>query len=141
MKRTARSLWSGTLKEGSGTLSAPGLVLNKTPYSFTTRFGDEPGTNPEELLAAAHAGCFGMAFSLILANAGYKPTTIETTATVNFENVGGSWTITSVHLDVRAKVPGIDDAKFQPLANSAKLNCPISRALRPDITMAATLES
>jgi osmotically inducible protein OsmC len=139
MKRTATARWSGTLKDGSGTLSAPGLVLNKTPYSFKTRFEEDPGTNPEELIAAAHAGCFSMALSHALSNAGFKPESIETNATVNFDNVDGSWTITNIHLDVRAKVPGLDEAKFQPLATSAKLNCPVSKALKPDITMKATL--
>ncbi len=140
MKRTATAHWSGSLKEGLGTLSAPGGVLNKTPYSFAARFENKAGTNPEELIAAAHAGCFTMALSHILGGAGLKPDSIDTTATLSLDNVNGAWTITSIHLNVAANVPGIDGAKFQTLANEAKANCPVSKVLNAKITMEAALK-
>jgi osmotically inducible protein OsmC len=139
MKRAAQAHWTGSLKEGSGTLSAPGGVLNKTPYSFATRFEGKAGTNPEELIAAAHAGCFSMAFSMLLGGAGFTPEAIDTTATVTLEQSGGGFAITAVHLDVQGKVPGMDAAKFQQAATDAKNNCPVSKVLNAKITMEAKL--
>ena len=139
MKRTASAHWSGSGKEGNGTLSAPGGVLKSTPYSFATRFGDKPGTNPEELIAAAHAGCFGMALSFALSNAGKPPTSIDTSAALTLDQVPGGFAITAIHLDVTAKVPGIDAAQFQSIAADAKANCPVSKVLNAKITMEAKL--
>ena len=139
MKRTASAHWSGTGKEGNGTLTAPGGVLKSTPYSFATRFGDKPGTNPEELIAAAHAGCFSMALSFALTNAGTPPTSIDTNAALTLDQVPGGFAITAIHLDVTAKVPGIDAAKFQTIAADAKANCPVSKVLNAKITMEAKL--
>jgi osmotically inducible protein OsmC len=141
MKRTASAVWNGDLKQGKGTLSAPGGVLNHTPYSFTTRFENGVGTNPEELIAAAHAGCFTMALSATLGAAGYTPDELSTRATLNFEQVGGQWTITAIHLDLTGLVPGIDAAKFQEIAADAKAKCPVSRVLKADLTLAAKLET
>jgi osmotically inducible protein OsmC len=139
MKRTASAHWSGSGKEGNGTLTAPGGVLKSTPYSFATRFGDKPGTNPEELIAAAHAGCFSMALSFALTNAGTPPTSIDTNAALTLDQVPGGFAITAIHLDVTAKVPGIDAAKFQTIAADAKANCPVSKVLNAKITMEAKL--
>lgn len=139
MKRTASAHWSGSGKEGNGTLSAPGGVLKSTPYSFATRFGDKPGTNPEELIAAAHAGCFSMALSFALSNAGKPPTSIDTSAALTLDQVPGGFAITAIHLDVTAKVPGIDAAQFQSIAADAKANCPVSKVLNAKITMEAKL--
>ena len=139
MKRTASAIWNGDLKQGKGTLSAPGGVLNKTPYSFTSRFENGPGTNPEELIAAAHAGCFTMALSAFLGRAGFTPTELATEATLTLEQVDGNWTITTIHLGVAGKVPGIDAAKFEEIAKDAKANCPVSRVLKADIRLSARL--
>src|SRR6202161_2059843 len=105
MKRTASAVWNGDLKTGKGALSAPGGVLNNTPYSFTSRFENGPGTNPEELIAAAHAGCFTMAFSAFLGRAGFTPTELSTRATLSLDQVAGNWTITTIHLDLTGRVP------------------------------------
>ena len=140
MKRTANAVWHGSLKEGKGTLTAPGGALNKTSYSFGSRFASGPGTNPEELIAAAHAGCFAMALSGVLGEAGFTPEELNATAEVSLENVAPTgWTITASHLVLTAKVPGIDAAKFEELAAKAKANCPVSRALNMNITLAAKL--
>ena len=140
MKRTATAVWNGSLKEGSGSLTAPGGALNNTQYSFASRFATGPGTNPEELIAAAHAGCFAMAFSAALGEAGFKPERIEATAEVSLDNVPPKgWTVTASHLVMNAKIPGIDAAKFDEIAAKAKANCPISRLLNANITLAATL--
>ena len=140
MKRTANAVWHGSLKEGKGTLTAPGGALNKTSYSFGSRFASGPGTNPEELIAAAHAGCFAMALSGVLGEAGFTPEELNATAEVSLENVPPKgWTITASHLVLTAKVPGIDAAKFEELAAKAKANCPVSRALNMNITLAAKL--
>ena len=141
MKRTASAVWKGDLKQGKGTLSAPGGVLNNTPYSFTSRFENEPGTNPEELIAAAHAGCFTMALSAFLGKAGITPQELSTNAALTLEQVDGNWTIKAIHLDLTGRVPGIDSAKFQQIANDAKANCPVSRVLKADITLSAKLLS
>ncbi len=141
MIRTASAAWQGGLKEGSGTLSTQSGTFKDQPYSFQTRFGDAKGTNPEELIAAAHAGCFSMALSLFLNNAGLTPERIDTKATLTMVAQGGGFAITEVHLDVTAKVPGADSAKFLEAANGAKQNCPVSKVLNAKITMDAKLAS
>jgi lipoyl-dependent peroxiredoxin len=139
MKRTATAHWTGSGKDGKGTLTAPGGVLNNTPYSFAQRFGDAPGTNPEELIAAAHSGCFTMALAFALGKAGFEPAALDTTASVSLEKAGEGFAIPSVHLDVSAKIPGIDADKFQAIAADAKANCPVSKVLNAKITMEARL--
>ena len=140
MKRTATAVWHGSLKEGKGTLTAPGGALRNTEYSFGSRFASGAGTNPEELIAAAHAGCFAMALSAALGEAGFTPERLESTAELSFENVPPKgWTITASHLVLTAKVPGIDAAKFSEVAAKAKANCPVSRVLNANITLSATL--
>jgi osmotically inducible protein OsmC len=140
MQRKASAVWKGSLKEGKGAISAPGGVLNNTPYSFTTRFENGPGTNPEELIAAAHAACFSMALSAQLGGANLTPESINTNVTLSFEKLDAGWTITSSHLDVVAKVPGTDAATFQKLAEAAETGCPVSKVLNAKITMSARLE-
>lgn len=141
MKRTASAVWHGDLKRGNGALATKSGVLMNTPYSFVTRFENEPGTNPEELLAAAHAGCFTMALAAELTRAGFQPTRMATQAIVSLEQVGGQWTITAVHLENEAWVPGIDAARFQEIAVGAKAGCPVSRLFKADITLSAKLET
>ena len=141
MQRNASAHWTGGLKDGKGTLTAPGGVLKDTPYSFRTRFESEPGTNPEELIAAAHAGCFTMALSAQLGNAGMTAQALDTTASVTLEKTDAGFTITAVHLQVKAKIPGADKSKFDAAAKNAKEGCPISRLLNAKITMDAELES
>jgi lipoyl-dependent peroxiredoxin len=141
MKRSARAVWQGGLKDGKGQISTDSGVLANTPYGFTTRFENEKGTNPEELIAAAHAGCFSMALSAQLNNAGLTPDNIQTAADVTLEKQDAGWTVTAVHLDVAARVPKADDAAFQKAAKAAKEGCPISRLLKANITMHARLES
>jgi osmotically inducible protein OsmC len=141
MKRNGSAVWKGGLKDGKGTVSTDSGVLSNTQYSFSTRFEDGNGTNPEELIAAAHAGCFSMALSGQLGNAGMTAESIATTATVNLEKTDAGFTITAVHLDVKAKIPGADKAKFDTAANNAKAGCPVSRVLNATITMNATLEA
>jgi osmotically inducible protein OsmC len=140
MNRKASAVWNGSIKEGKGRISTDSGVLSDTQYSFSTRFEDGNGTNPEELIAAAHAGCFSMALSGQLTTAGHAPEAINTTATVTMEKTDAGFTITKVHLDVTASVPGIDHAGFTTAANNAKAGCPISRVLNAEITMTATLE-
>jgi osmotically inducible protein OsmC len=139
MKRTGSAHWSGGLKDGKGTVSTQSGVLKETQYSFSTRFEDGVGTNPEELIAAAHAGCFTMALSAQLGSAGMTAESIDTTATVALEKVGDSFGITTVHLDVKAKVPGADKAKFDEATQNAKKGCPVSKVLNATITMDAQL--
>ena len=139
MQRKASAQWRGGLKDGKGTVSTASGALQSKPYSFTTRFENEPGTNPEELIAAAHAGCFSMALSGQLGGAGMTADSIDTTATVTMEKLDAGWTVTKVHLDVTAKIPNGDPAKFETAANSAKAGCPISRLLKAEITMSAKL--
>lgn len=141
MKRKASAVWNGGLKDGKGTVSSDSGVLKNTPYSFSTRFEDQPGTNPEELVAAAHAGCFSMALSGQLGGQGMTAESINTTATLTMEKLDAGWTITEVHLDVTAKIPGGDKAKFETAAANAKSGCPISRLLNAKITMDAKLVS
>jgi osmotically inducible protein OsmC len=140
MIREATAVWQGDLKGGAGRLSAPSGVLSNASYTFATRFEDKPGTNPEELIAAAHAGCFSMALSAELGKAGLSPERIETKASVTLDTVEGKPTVTRSHLVVKAKVPGAERAKFLEVANGAKAGCPISRLLRAEITMDAALE-
>ena len=141
MKRKASAVWHGNLKAGRGTISTESTVLRDAAYSFGTRFEHGPGTNPEELIGAAHAGCFSMALSAALAQAGVTADTIATTATVTLENhPQTSWTVTAVHLETRAKVPGVTAEKFAELAAGAKAGCPISRLLNTAITLDAHLE-
>ena len=135
MKRNAIAVWYGSGKDGTGTLTTQSTVLNKTQYSFNSRFADGAGTNPEELLAAAHAGCFTMKLSFVLGEAGFIPEELETTAYINFEN--GS--ITGSHLIVKAKVAGISKDTFDASVKDAELNCPVSRVLNTKITVEATL--
>lgn len=139
MKQKASAVWQGSLKEGAGTLSTGSGALASKPYSFKTRFEGEQGTNPEELIGAAHAGCFSMAFSMILGMAGFTPDKIETTATISLEKKDDGFAITASHLDVTATIPGIDEATFQELAGKAKAGCPVSKVLNAGITMDAKL--
>ena len=139
MQRKASAVWKGGLKDGKGSLTAPGGVLNSTPYSFTTRFESAPGTNPEELIAAAHAGCFSMALSAQLGGANLTPESISTTVTLSFEKLDSGWTITESHIDVVGKVPGADAATFQKYAEAAEKGCPVCKVLDAKITMTAKL--
>jgi osmotically inducible protein OsmC len=140
MKRNATAIWSGNLKSGKGSLSSDSGVLKDTPYSFGTRFGDIPGTNPEELIAAAHAGCFTMALSAALQGAGFTADHLQTVAELKLENLAAtSWTITAIHLTTAAKIPGITAEKFAEIAAGAKANCPVSRVLKAEITLDAKL--
>ena len=141
LKRKASAQWNGGLKDGKGAISTDSGVLKDTQYSFSTRFEDGIGTNPEELIAAAHAGCFSMALSAQLTNAGTPPESVRTQATVTMEKTDAGFTVTGVHLDVTARVPGIDQAAFDTAASNAKTGCPISRLLNANITMDAKLES
>jgi osmotically inducible protein OsmC len=142
MIRTGSAVWNGSLKDGSGTVSAPSGVLNNTPYSFKLRFEDESGqngTNPEELIAAAHAGCFSMALSGQLTKNGFTADELRTSAALTLEQKDGGFAITKVHLTLEAKIPGITEAQFQELAGNAKAGCPVSKVLNAEITLAATL--
>jgi osmotically inducible protein OsmC len=140
MKRKASAAWSGGLKDGKGQISTDSGVLAGTPYSFQKRFEDEPGTNPEELIAAAHASCFSMALSGQLGNAGITSPSIATTATVTLEKLEAGFTVSSSHLDVTIKASGADRAAVEKAAENAKAGCPISRLLNAKITMNATIE-
>ena len=139
MKRTASAEWKGGIKDGKGSISTESGVLNNAQYSFSTRFENGRGTNPEELIAAAHAGCFSMALSKQLGDSGMTPESIRTTAAVSLDKVEGGFAITTVHLDVTAKIPGADQAAFQKAAENAKAGCPISKVLNAKITMEAKL--
>lgn len=139
MQRRASAQWRGGLKDGKGTVSTASGAVKGVAYNWVMRFEDEPGTNPEELVAAAHAACFSMAFSGELGKAGFRPESIETKATLDFDKTDAGWSVKSIHLDVTAKVPGADPAKFQTAAESAKKTCPISRLLNTQITMTAKL--
>jgi osmotically inducible protein OsmC len=139
MKRSASAVWKGGLKDGNGTVSSSSGALSNVPYNFSMRFENETGTNPEELIAAAHAACFSMALSLFLGNAGMPPDSINTTATVTLEKVGDAFTVTASHLDTTVRIPNADNAKFQQAAEGAKAGCPISRLLNTKITLDARL--
>ena len=140
MKRTASAAWSGDLKQGKGSVSTQSGVLKDTQYSFSTRFENGVGTNPEELIAAAHAGCFTMATVAALGKAGFTPDKLATTASLTLEQVSGNWTITTVDLQMTAKVPSIDAKKFAEITADAKANCPVSRVLNAKISLDAKLE-
>jgi lipoyl-dependent peroxiredoxin len=139
MQRTASAHWQGGLKDGRGTVSTASGVLSQTQYSFSTRFENGVGTNPEELIAAAHAGCFSMALSAQLDGAGLKADAIDTKALLTFEKVGDNFTITKIHLELRAKVPNASAEAFQKAAADAKAGCPVSRVLKAEITLDAQL--
>ncbi|HWR51839.1 MAG TPA: OsmC family protein [Bryobacteraceae bacterium] len=139
IKRKASAVWRGGLKDGKGTVSTGSGVLSGTQYSFGTRFENGTGTNPEELIAAAHAGCFAMAFSAQLGEAGLTPESIEAAATVTLDKVDGGFAVTKSHLEVTARIPGADQAAFEKAANAAKAGCPISKLLKAEITMDAKL--
>jgi osmotically inducible protein OsmC len=141
MQRKASAVWHGDLKSGKGSISSGSGVLKDTQYSFGTRFENGIGTNPEELIAAAHAGCFAMAFSAELGKAGFTPASIQATATVTLEKTEAGWTVTESDLDMTAKIPGIDQAKFLAIAGAAKAGCPISRLLNAKINLDAKLEA
>jgi len=139
MKRTASAHWEGDLMKGKGSLSTQSTTLNKTQYSFKTRFEDGIGTNPEELLAAAHAGCFTMAVSMILGQAGFTATALDTIATITLEGAGASMAINASHLAITGSIPGIDDAKFQEIVKAAEQNCLVSKALSIAVSSEAKL--
>ncbi|MBN3847823.1 MULTISPECIES: OsmC family protein [Burkholderiaceae] len=141
MKRKASAIWQGDLQHGKGSISTDSGVLKDTQYSFSTRFADGIGTNPEELIAAAHAGCFSMALSAELGKAGITPERIGTTATVTLDKDGGGFAISAVHLDVTVKIPGGDKAAFDKATADAKAGCPVSKVLNATITMDAKLET
>jgi osmotically inducible protein OsmC len=140
MKRSASAIWHGDLKQGHGALATHSGVLKDTPYSFGMRFEQDPGTNPEELLAAAHAGCFTMALTASLGRAGFVPKRLATQAVVSLEQVDGKWTINHVQLNTEAWIPGIDVTHFQKIAADAKADCPVSRLFKAEISLAAKLE-
>lgn len=141
MKRNASAEWNGNLKSGKGTISTDSGVLSNTQYSFSTRFESGIGTNPEELIAAAHAGCFSMALAAQLGEAGITAESIKTTASVSLDKADDGFAITAVHLEVIAKIPGVEQQVFEQAANSAKEGCPVSKVLNARITMDAKLEA
>ncbi|MFO1308784.1 MAG: OsmC family protein [Burkholderiales bacterium] len=141
MQRTASARWQGGAQDGSGTLTTQSGTLADVPFTFKARFGDGKGTNPEELIAVAHAGCFSMALSFALGNAGYAPQSIDTQAALTLEKQEAGFAITAIHLTTRARVPGIDAAKFHEIANGAKAGCPVSKVLKATITLDASLAS
>lgn len=140
INRTGSAVWSGGLKDGRGKISTQSGALSDQPYGFAMRFEGTPGTNPEELLGASHAGCFTMALSLILGEAGLTADELQTTAKVSLDQVDGGFAITKIHLTLKGRVPGTDEATFQKLATTAKQNCPISKVLNAEITLDASLE-
>lgn len=140
MKKTASAIWQGGLKDGKGRISTESGALKDNPYGFNTRFEGQPGTNPEELIGAAHAGCFSMALSMLLGEAGFTAERIDTTAEVTLDKQADGFAITAVHLILNAKVPGATDAQFLEVANKAKAGCPVSKVLNASISLDATLE-
>ena len=141
MKRTASAKWQGDLAGGSGTMSTGSGTLSDAAFSFHTRFEKGEGTNPEELVAAAHAGCYSMAFSHTISEAGFKPDSVQTTCTITFDKTDAGPTVTASHLEMRAKIPGVSQEAFDKAAGEAKAGCPISRLLNTEITLDATLEA
>jgi osmotically inducible protein OsmC len=139
IKRHGSAAWQGGIKDGRGTISTESGALNAYPYGFSSRFEGQRGSNPEELIGAAHASCFTMALSLILGEAKLTATQLDTTAEVSLDQVAGGYAITAVHLTLKGKVPGADQAKFAELAGKAKANCPVSKLLKAEITLDATL--
>ena len=140
MKTSGSAVWRGGIKDGRGAISTKSGALKEYPYGFASRFEGKPGSNPEELIGAAHAGCFTMALSLILGEAGLTAEKMETTAEVTLDKVADGYAITKVHLTLKAKIPGVDKAKFEDLAAKAKAGCPVSKLLKAEITLDATLE-
>ena len=140
MKTQGSAAWQGGIKDGRGAISTKSGALKEYPYGFASRFEGKPGTNPEELVGAAHAGCFTMALSLILGEAGLTAEKMETTAEVTLDKVADGYAITKVHLTLKAKIPGADKAKFEELAAKAKAGCPVSKLLKAEITLDATLK-
>jgi len=141
MKKTASAVWQGDLKSGKGTISTQSGALKENPYGFNTRFEGAPGTNPEELIGAAHAGCFSMALSMMLGQAGLTAERIETQAEVTLDKQGEGFAITAIALTLKATIPGADEAQFQQIANQAKEGCPVSKVLNAQISLSATLVS
>ena len=141
MQRKGSAIWQGDLKTGKGTIATDSGVLSQTPYSFSTRFESGKGTNPEELIAAAHAGCFTMALSAQLGSAGLTPEKLETSATVTFDKLEAGWTVTNILLNVKGKVPKADQAAWDKATQAAKTGCPISRLFNTTIKMQAKLEA
>ncbi|WP_313650258.1 OsmC family protein [Pseudomonas soli] len=141
MKKTASAVWQGGLKDGKGQISTESGALKQAPYGFNTRFEGTPGTNPEELIGAAHAGCFSMALSMMLGEAGFTPERIDTHAEVSLDKQADGFAISAVHLTLKATVPGASDAQFQEIANKAKAGCPVSKVLNATISLDATLLS
>jgi len=141
MKRTASAAWTGGLQKGAGNISTQSGILNNAQYGFKERFEEGPGTNPEELIGAAHAGCFSMALAAQLEKEGMTPDRLQTTATVTFENVDGAFSITAIHLDLLASVPGADQSNLERVANIAKCECPVSKLFNVPITLSAKLET
>ncbi|EJO95142.1 OsmC family protein [Ectopseudomonas mendocina DLHK] len=141
MKKTASARWQGGIKDGQGSISSQSGVLNDTPYGFNTRFTDQPGTNPEELIGAAHAACFSMALSKELGDAGMTAERIDTKAEVTLDKVDGGFEISAVHLSLRAKIPGAERAAFEKAVETAKTGCPVSKVLSAKITLEAVLDS
>lgn len=139
--RNASAIWNGDLKGGNGRISSDSGVLDQSAYSFATRFEDGKGTNPEELIAAAHAGCYSMALSNELAGEGMSPESVETRASVTLDQVEDGFAITKIHLDVKAKVPGANQADFDAAAERAKTGCPVSKLMKAEITLASQLDS
>lgn len=140
INKSASAHWSGALKDGKGTISTQSGALREQPYGFNTRFEDKPGTNPEELIGAAHAGCFTMALSMILGEANFTATALDTKATVSLDKTAEGFEISKIHLDLTGSVPGADQAKFEELATKAKNGCPVSQLFKADITLTATLK-
>jgi lipoyl-dependent peroxiredoxin len=140
MKTSGSAVWQGGIKDGKGAISTKSGALKEYPYGFASRFEGKPGTNPEELIGAAHAGCFTMALSLILGEAGLTAERMETTADVTLDKVPDGFAITAVHLTLKAKIPGADQAKFEELTAKAKAGCPVSKVLKAEISLTATLE-
>lgn len=141
MKKTASAHWQGGIKDGKGTISTQSGVLSEQPYGFNTRFEDKPGTNPEELIGAAHAGCFSMALSKELGEAGMTAESIDTKAEVTLDKQDGGFAITAVHLSLKAKIPGADRTAFEKAVETAKTGCPVSKVLNAEITLEAVLEA
>lgn len=141
MVRRGSAVWRGGLKDGKGAVSTQSGALKDYPYGFAARFEDKPGTTPEELLAAAHAGCFTMALSLMLGEAGFTAEQMDTSAKVTLEQVEGGFAITTIHLTLKAKIPGIDQANFEKLTSMAKTGCPVSKLFKAEITLDASLVS
>ncbi len=141
MNKTASAHWAGNLKQGKGTISTESGALKDNPYGFNTRFENQPGTNPEELIGAAHAGCFSMAFAMLLGEENFTPDSIDTQATVTLEKQSDGFAVTAAHLKMQARIPGIEQSKFDEIAGKAKSGCPISKLLNAKITLDATLKS